>query len=120
MKLIKEAEIEISWSSPKLEKACSDDRLGNKHWGPDNWRLLKRRLAALLAAPTLADMEGVPGRCHHLHGDRKGEFAIYLWGSVRLVFVPANNPLPFLANGGIDRCGVTKIVIREVVDYHGK
>jgi plasmid maintenance system killer protein len=99
---------------------CSGDRQGCKQWGTNNWKLLKRRLATLLAAPTLADMEGVPGKCHHLHGDRKGEFAVYLWGSVRLVFVPADDPLPRLADGGIDRTRVTKIQIREVVDYHGK
>ena len=88
--------IEISWSSRKLEKACSDDRQGRKQWGADNWKLLKRRLAALLGAPTLADMDGAPGKCHPLHADRSGEFALSLWGSYRLIFEPANNPLPKL------------------------
>jgi proteic killer suppression protein len=112
--------IEISWSSRKLKKACSDDRQGCKQWGTDNWKLLKRRLAALLGAPTLADMDGVPGNCHQLHADRRGEFAVSLWGSYRLTFEPAQNPLPTLSDGGIDRTRVTKIEIKEVVDYHGK
>jgi len=41
-----------------------------------------------------------------------------LWGSYRLVFVP-DDPIPTLADGGIDRSLVTKISITEVVDYHG-
>jgi toxin HigB-1 len=111
--------IEISWSSQKLEKVCTDDRLGQKHWGADNWRILKRRLASLLDAPSLADMEGVPGKCHQLHGDRSGEFALSLWGAYRLIFRPADDPVPALADGGVNRVLVTKIEIEEVVDYHG-
>jgi toxin HigB-1 len=112
--------IEISWSSGKLEKACSDDRQGRKQWGADNWKLLKRRLTSLLSAPTLRHMDGTPGRCHPLHADRSGEFALSLWGSYRLIFEPANNPLPKLGDGGLDLTRVTKIVIKEVVDYHGE
>jgi proteic killer suppression protein len=112
--------IEIAWSSRKLEKSCSDDRLGSKHWGADNWKLLKRRLVDLLAAPTLQDMEGVPGNCHQLRADRNGEFAVSLWGSYRLIFEPNQDPMPRLKDGGIDRPLITHIEIKEVVDYHGK
>lgn len=64
-------------------------------------------------------MDGVPGRCHPLSSDRKGQFAIYLWGSYRLVFVPDHDPIPTLPDGGLDRTKVTQISIKEVVDYHG-
>lgn len=112
--------IEISWSSRKLEKTCSDDRQGCKHWGADNWKLLKNRLATLLGAPTLADMQGAPGNCHELHADRSGEFAISLWGPYRLIFRPVPKPPPTLSDGRIDGALVTKIEIKEVVNYHGK
>jgi proteic killer suppression protein len=111
--------IEISWSSRRLEKACSDDRHGQRQWGADNWKIFKRRLVALLGAPTLADMEDSPGRCHQLHADRAGDFGISLWGSYRLIFQPAHDPLPILKDGGVDTTLVTKIEIKEVVDYHG-
>lgn len=112
--------IEISWSRQKLEKTCSDDRQGSKHWGADHWKLLTKRLVALLGAPTLADMEGVPGNCHQLRADRGGQFAVHLWGSYRLIFEPDHDPVPRLDDGGIDRTKVTQIKIKEVVDYHGK
>jgi proteic killer suppression protein len=111
--------IDISWAKGKLEKACSDERRGAQAWGPEHWKLIKRRLASLLAAPTLEDMEGVPGSCHALRGDRKGQFAVSLWGSYRLVFELDHNPTPRLEDGGIDRSKITRIVIKEVVDYHG-
>jgi len=61
----------------------------------------------------------MPGRTHPLTADRKGEFAIGLWRGYRLVFAPNHDPVPNDATGGIDQARVTRIVIREVVDYHG-
>ena len=119
MKVVKEHIIKISWSDRKLEKVCSDDRQGARHWGAENWARLRRRLASLLGAPTLQDMAGVPGNCHQLSGDRDGQFALDLWGPYRLVFEPDHDPLPTLPDEGIDRARVTDIRIREVVDYHG-
>lgn len=65
-------------------------------------------------------MEGVPGKCHQLRADRAGEFALDLWGPYRLIFVPDHDPIPRLSDGGIDRAQVTRILIKEVDDYHGK
>jgi hypothetical protein len=49
-----------------------------------------------------------------------GQFAMYLWGPYRLVFEPDHEPIPRLADGGINLTEVTKVIIREVVNYHGK
>jgi toxin HigB-1 len=111
--------IDISWSDRKLEKSCASDKSGQRRWGADDWKLMKRRLASLIAAPTLKDMDGVPGRCHLLSADRNGRFALHLWGAYRLVFAPDHDPVPLLDDGGIDTSLVTRIVITEVVDYHG-
>lgn len=64
-------------------------------------------------------MAGAPGKCHPLAADRSGQFALGLWGQFRLVFVPDQDPMPRLADGGLDQALVTKISIWEVVDYHG-
>jgi proteic killer suppression protein len=111
--------IKISWSKRKLERTCSSDAAGKREWGADHWKLMKRRLASLSAAASLADMRGVPGRCHPLHEDRREEFALDLWGPYRLVFAPDHNPIPRLDDGGIDQALVTQILILEVTDYHG-
>ena len=112
--------IDIAWSDPKLQKCCASDKAGQRRWGADQWKALRLRLVSLEVAPTLADMDGVPGNCHQLGADRAGEFAISLRGSYRLVFIPDHDPLPLLPDGGINRALVTKIVITEVVDYHGR
>lgn len=111
--------IDIAWSDEKLAKSCASDRHGQRRWGADHWKLLKRRLISLEVAPTLQDMDGVPGRCHRLTADRRDQFAVALWGSYRLLFVPDHDPVPTHPDGGIDRSRVTRILITEVVDYHG-
>jgi toxin HigB-1 len=102
-----------------LEKWCSDDRLGTKHWGAEQWKVLKTRLVSLVVAPTLVDMDNVPGNCHPLRADRAGQFAVDLRGPYRLIFEPDHNPVPRLDDGGIDKSRVTKISIKEVDNYHG-
>lgn len=111
--------IEIAWANRKLEKSCSDDCRGAKDFGTEQWKVLSRRLVSLRAAPTLADMRGVPGNCHGLSTNRAGEFAMGLRGPFRLIFEPDHDPLPTLDDGGIDTTRVTKIRIKEVDDYHG-
>jgi plasmid maintenance system killer protein len=112
--------IDIEWLDRKLQKSCASDKDGMRHFGDDQWKVLKRRLFALEGAPTLAALTGAPGNLHQLSADRAGQFALDLRGSYRLVFAQNNDPLPLLADGGIDRTLVTKIRITEVVDYHGR
>lgn len=110
--------MDVSWSDRKLRRDASSDKAGTKAWGKDEWKIFKRRIASLEAAPTLSDLRGVPGRFHQLTGNRKGQFAIALWGQMRLVFEPSDEPIPTLYDGGIDETKVTAVRIREVVDYH--
>lgn len=101
-----------------MAEACGSDRAGTKRFGAPRWLLIRRRLASILAARSLADLAAAPGRCHALTGRRRGQLAIALDGPYRLVFEPAHNPVPLLADGGLDWAGVTRVRILEVVDYH--
>lgn len=64
-------------------------------------------------------MTGVPGNCHALGADRAGQFSISVFGPYRLIFVPDLDPLPTAPDGSLDRVRVTRILVVEVVDYHG-
>jgi proteic killer suppression protein len=65
-------------------------------------------------------MDQAPGRCHALGANRAGQFAVYLWGQYRLIFLPNHDPLPRTDDGGIELGAITRITITEVVDYHGE
>ncbi len=109
--------IEITFRQRRLQRCSSSDREGQKAWGR-NWPLLRRRLAQLGAAGSLAEMQGVPGHCHPLKADRAGQFAVYLWGPLRLIFEPDHDPPPVLADGELDLLGVTHICLLGIEDYH--
>jgi toxin HigB-1 len=88
-------------------------------YGPDNARLIMRRMSVLNAAPTLAEVPVTPPeRRHELKGDRVGQFAVDVKQPYRLVFVPVGDPVPLREDGGYDLARITAIEILAVEDYH--
>lgn len=82
-------------------------------------RKLQQRLMELKAAASLKDISRVPPpRCHELTGNRSGQFSVDLEHPYRLLFIPANNPIPMLPEGGLDWENITEIEIIEIVDTH--
>ena len=59
-----------------------------------------------------------PERRHQLSGERNGQYAVDLVHPHRLVLQPNHDPVPRLADVGIDVGHVTAITIVEVIDYH--
>jgi len=82
-------------------------------------RKLQQRLMELKAAPCLDDISKVPPpRCHPLSGDRDGQLSVDLEHPYRLLFIPANDPIPVAQDGGLDWTKVTEIEIVEITDTH--
>jgi len=111
--------VDIAFRSDKLRRQCTVDRDMVKAWGPERAKRLRRRLADLNAAETLADMRGLPGRTHELREDRAGELAIDLDGPFRLIFEVADEPVPRRPEGGLEWTAVRSIRVLRVEDYHG-
>jgi len=110
--------MEIFFSDGKFKKICSEQRLLQKKYGVPGAKILRRRLDDLRAAPNLETMRKFPGGCHELEEDRAGQFAVDLDGPYRLIFEPADDPMPLKPDGGIDWSKVTCITILGRVDYH--
>jgi plasmid maintenance system killer protein len=101
-------------------KACLDEMSMKKAFGERRAKALKKRLDDLDAAIALSDMRYLPGRCHELVGDRKGHLALDLDQPYRLIFEPADDPVPTREDGGLEWTQVRVIRILEIgVDYHG-
>lgn len=109
--------MDIEFSSPDLQILCEQQRVMTKELGNDCSRKLRTRLADLRAAGNVAELSS--GRPHPLKGDRAGQFALDLSGGKRLVFEPANNPVPKRADDSIAWDLVTKVRIVFLGDYHG-
>jgi proteic killer suppression protein len=100
--------VEIIYGNANIRKKCQ------KATGR-----LKRRLDDLRAADNLHVMMTLPGNCHPLVANRKGQWAVYLEHPYRLVFEPANDPLPDLGNGRLDLEKITAVRLISVEDCHG-
>jgi proteic killer suppression protein len=109
----------VFFSTKKLQKICSDEREMQKQLGPGMARKLRQRLMELKAAETLADVSHLPPpRCHELTGDRAGQFSVDLEHPYRLLFIPADELIPYRGDGGVDLARVGEIEIIEIADTH--
>lgn len=110
--------MEVLFVSEKVRRALSTHRVLEKDWGKIGAKKIALRLQQLAAAPTLADMRQLPGRCHELAGDRRGHLAVDVEHPYRLVFRPTVEPGPKKPDGGLDWTRVDSIIVIEIVDYH--
>ena len=112
------SEVNIVFANIKLEKIFNSKKLLQKIYGEQAKRI-RTRMAVLKAAPCLAAVPvKKPDRRHELTGNRKGTFAVDLKHPFRLVFEPAEDPVPKKEDGGIDLEKVLSIRILAVEDYH--
>lgn len=111
--------MDIIFQDRKLEKLCSDQsQLIRKH-GLQRAQLLTRRLGQFKVANNLETMRTLPQvRCHELKGDRAGTLAVDLDHPYRLIFEPANDPIPRKSDGGLNWTEITVIRILTVENYH--
>ena len=80
---------------------------------------LSQRLFELQAVESLQELSHLPPtRCHELTGKEAGQFSVDLEHPYRLLFVPADNPVPLIDDGGIDRSKVRAIEIIDIMDTH--
>lgn len=108
--------MEIDFRDDKLRDLCEKEQVARKKLGDACARKLRSRLADLDAARVVTDL--VAGRPHPLKHDRAGQFALDLAGGTRLVFAPANDPLPQTRNGSTDWSKVNAVRIEFIGDYH--
>ncbi len=106
----------IVYRSNDLKQTCLQERRMQKELGAKGAKKLKGRLSDLAAAARVTDL--VAGHPHPLKGDRRGQFAVSLDGGRRLVFEPANEPVPQHEDGSVDWSHVTAVRIVFIGDYH--
>ena len=112
--------MDISYASSRIRKICTDDKTAKKELGNDGAKVLKQRLEQMQDVDNLEQLRHAAGDWHELKGNRKGQLACSLHGLYRLVFTPANDPLPTKQDGGLDWTQVTAVINIEVLDYHRK
>lgn len=113
--------MDILFRTKKLNRIGNCFKEAQKQLGDKGGRLLIQRLDEIRDSETLLILINLPGpRCHPLTGDRQGLWAVDLDHPRRLIFEPANDPLPIRDDGSLDVGKVTAVKINVIEDYHGK
>ena len=110
--------MDIQFQSRKFQRECAEQKKLVKKHGSVRARKIRQRLDDLFAAVVLEDTRKLPGRCHELKGDRAGQLSMDLDHPYRLIFEPANDPIPRKEDGGLDWMKISAIVIIGVEDTH--
>ncbi len=108
--------MKVTFQTDKLRQLCEEQRVATKKLGQPCAKKLAARLFNLMVADSVQDL--VVGDPHPLTGTRAGQFSLSLQGGMRLVFEPANDPIPRRSDGSIDWQNVTAVCIVFVGDYH--
>jgi len=110
--------MDIIFESERIRLRFTVERTMRKVHGAERTRRVRRRLDQLVSVETLEVMRNMPGRCHELSGDLKGQLSVDLDGPYRLVFEPADDPVPTKDDGGLDWTRVRTIRVLGVEDTH--
>lgn len=110
--------MQVTFSTGKLQKLCNSASKLRGDYGPRMAKLIQVRLTDLAGANHLGEFRNLPGRCHQLTADLRWHCALDLEHPDRLVFRPANDPLPLNDSGSLDWDKVTKVEIVAIGDYH--
>jgi plasmid maintenance system killer protein len=110
--------MKLNYKNKKLAKTVASLRDIAATYGT-RAKLVILRKSDLEAAPNLETMRSLGGDCHELVGNLKGKLAVSISGNHRIIFEPANEPLPVKVDGGLDWTKVTEITIIDIgEDYH--
>jgi len=111
--------LNILFANNKMRKECNSDTLLRQRYGAEWAKSIQRRLTQAQAAENLYELQCLSvGNWHPLTANLAGQWAASISHNYRLVFEPADDPLPTLADGGLDTRRIHTIRILEIEDYH--
>jgi plasmid maintenance system killer protein len=119
----------VAISNKKLKRALENDKERSKRFGREMAKKIQLRLAALLAAESLADFWppfSPPERCHELKVDLDGYFSLDLIHPYRLLFKARENEKSSSAQLELELLdqkqrwkSIKSVVITGIEDTHG-
>lgn len=102
----REDDLDVTYKNTKMKRVCTEADYATKNYGELMAEKIHMRIDQIIAAETVEEMVQYRiGRCHALHNNRKGQYAVDLVHPYRLIFEVNGNEIQ-----------IAKIM--EVVDYH--
>jgi proteic killer suppression protein len=110
--------MDITFENKKMKKWANDFSLAQKKLGNERARKYHQRLGEILDAENFWELQFLPGSYHFLKGNRNGQWACNLDHPYRLIFEPADKPVPTNQHGIPLLTKMRVVDIIEIVDYH--
>lgn len=111
--------MEIGFRRASEQAFFRDSAKVRRKYGTECAKKLLLRLTQIRAADSLEVLCRVPqARCHQLGADRSEQFSLDLTHPLRMIVAVADEPVPRLADGGIDRKAVHRLAFIEIADTH--
>lgn len=110
--------MDLYFASSRQQSLLESTKELTKKYGPENVKVIRRRLDSLSSADNLAIVFTLPGKPEELRGDRAGTFSLRLGGGYRLIFTPHNAESALQDDGTLDFNHVRAVDILEIVNYH--
>lgn len=96
----------IKYKNKKIQKVCEDAYVAKKKYGARMAELIQQRIDELHSALNVEMMiQFNIGRCHPLHNNRRGQYALDLEHPYRLIFTVDDNVIQI-------------VQVEEIIDYH--
>jgi proteic killer suppression protein len=98
--------LEIKYKNKNLKRICTNADIARRNYGELMAKKIHLRIDNITAADSVEMLVlGRIGRCHPLHGDRKGQYSMDLIHPYRLIFTRVDNKIQI-------------VEVQEIVDYH--
>jgi toxin HigB-1 len=110
--------MDIIFANKKLEKWANNYALAQKKLGNERAKKYHQRMEEMTNAQSFDELQFQPGNYHTLKGDRNGQWACNLDHPYRLIFEPAEKPVPTNEHGTPILTEMRVVDIIEIVDYH--
>jgi proteic killer suppression protein len=110
----------ITFADRNLRKYANNNKLAIKKMGTKRAKLYQKRLDDIATAESFADFKFLPGRFHQLTGNLKNKWVCDLDHPYRLIFEPAEVPIPKDEDGKQILIEIKSLEIIEITDYHKK
>lgn len=111
-------QMEISYKDNKIAVSFESEKNIKMAYG-DRAKKINQRLNELKAAEYLNTIALLPSaRLHQLQGNKAGIWSINVSPNYRMLFEITDDPIPILADGGINLAAVKAICIISIEDTH--
>lgn len=108
----------ITFADKKLEKYAKSYKTSLKKLGTKRANKYHQRLGDMKDAESFEDLKYLPGKYHALSANKRGKWACDLDQPYRLIFEPADDPIPTNEFGTPILTEMRIVEIIEIVDYH--